>query len=402
MPKKVADAYLKQGMTDDASRALMRFLGQWSKKTRSKTGEPVGEYVYLVGGAPRNLILGLDIKDLDLVVDSIAMGHDSEWVARQLMLAIPAKCNLATNNYGVAILTVTEDWFLGSSNLRGENIEIANARSESYGGSGGKGYKPSEVQPATIEQDVLRREFRTNTLLMKLISVADKADLADIIDLTGCGVQDIKEGVLRCPMDPDITFRDDPSRMIRAVKFYCKYNLKADKETETSIRRNAPFIKKVPYNAISDLLIHTLLVEPTAKKALLEMKRLGLLDVVAEMVTEIPAFRATLAGWSNNQRLGLLFDLLDLGVPLNDRIKFLSAEQQRELQRILPRLKSPEAFLDALKQPAKVADFPRLIKELSLKGPQIGVLTSKARDFLLEDPSLFDRGLTERLLRDHA
>jgi tRNA nucleotidyltransferase/poly(A) polymerase len=172
---------------------LMKFLSQVSKRLG------VGDCAYVVGGAVRNHLMGLPPKDIDVVFDEIGAGggRNSEWFAKEVQKAIPARTNLTTNNYGVAILTLSEPWELGGHTLpKGETIEIANARKESYSGdtSGpGKGYKPEMVEPATIMEDSIRREFSVNTLMWALIDLEQGPDYAKVLDPTGHGLQDLKD-----------------------------------------------------------------------------------------------------------------------------------------------------------------------------------------------------------------
>lgn len=146
---------------DAKSTAIMKFLAGVAR------AEGVASHVYIVGGAVRNHLLGVPVKDVDVVVDSVALnGRDSDWFARVLAENIPTTTNLTTNQYGVAILTVKGDWVLDGIPLAGEVIEIANARKESYDNAGGKGkgYKPTDVSPATIKEDIFRREFTFNCM----------------------------------------------------------------------------------------------------------------------------------------------------------------------------------------------------------------------------------------------
>jgi len=369
--------------------ALMKFLSGVSRRLN------VGKHVYVVGGAIRNFVIDQPIKDVDVVIDSKALGgKDSEWFAKEVVKAIPVAANLTTNQYGVAIITVKGDWELEGENLAGEVIEIANARKESYGGAGGKGYKPHMVEPATIEEDIYRREFRFNTLLWRLHDLAQGPDKAEIVDITGCGLRDLEKGEMRCPSDPDKTFSDDPTRLLRAVKFLVKYGLNIPSDTAKAIQRNAPKLKRAPHNAISELLIGTILKDPSlAKKALGEMKRLGLLDVVAEMIRENRAFRATMQNWASNQKVLLLFDMMDIGLPLTARIDFLSSDQQRRLREVSIGMPEgdPERLVDILKQPGRVLDMKGLIKEFGLKGRDIAKITEAAREVLLAAPELRDK-----------
>ena len=168
--------------------------------------------------------------------------------------------------------------------------------------------------PATIEEDLLRREFTFNTLLWRLQDLASGPEKAEIIDLTGCGLRDLNNMTMRCPRDPDIVFADDPTRMLRAIKFATKYGFKIPKDLAASIRKNAAKMKQAPWEAIATIFINNVLNEPTARTALKQMKALGLLDVVAEMVQEQKPFASYLSKQLRNRNVALLLDLLDLGL----------------------------------------------------------------------------------------
>lgn len=388
-------AHLDESAAHAKSIALMRWLSRAAKELR------VDRNVYVVGGAVRNFVIDKPIKDVDVVLDAVAIGRgrDSAWFAKQLQKRIGARSKLATNQYGVAILTVSGDWEVDGHNLKGEVIEIANARSESYGGNVGKGYKPSDVQVAPIEQDVKRREFTFNTLMWRLADLAEGPDKAEIIDLAGCGLKDLKARTMRCPSDPDKTFSDDPTRMLRAIKFMNKYGFKISPDTEASIRRNASKLRNAPSAAIAKLLVGVILKEPrTAKKALGEMKRLGLLDVVAQMAQDDASFRATLSGWANDQRVVLLFHLLDLGLPLKTKLGAFESAEQKRIRVVTATMPDAEAseYLAALKQPGRAWKdklfFAAMAADLGATGKGIGKLAQRvngiARDAMLSDPKL--------------
>lgn len=369
--------------------ALMRFLSQ----VAGNLG--VGDHVYVVGGAVRNFVIDRPIKDIDVVIDALAIDEsgtqDSAWFAKKLADAIPVITSLQTNQYGVAILTINESWVVEGSELQGEVIEIANARAESYGGEGGKGYKPHMVELAPIEKDIERREFSFNTLMWQLSQLAQGPDKAEIIDLTGCGLDDLQEGVMRCPSDPDKTFSDDPTRMLRAVKFMVKYGFRIDPMVADAIRRNAQQMKKAPQNAISSILVDDILNMSQSETTLKVLKKLGLLDVVAEMLEDDKAFRQTMANWAaRDSGILFLFDMMDYGLPLNRRIRFLDDAQMARLRIVAIELGDKEAsfYVDLLKQPGRLMDTKALIDEFDLQGPEIRRIMEVARDLLLEEPSL--------------
>lgn len=373
--------------------SLMKFLSGVADRLG------VGQHVYVVGGAVRNFVIDQPIKDIDLVIDSVALGgKDSAWFATELSKVIPADTSLVTNNYGVAILSIKGEWELDGHPMQGEVIEIANAREESYGGAVGKGYKPSEVVAADIKADVKRREFTFNTLMWRLADLASGPDKAEIVDITGSGLADLKAGVMRTPSPPDKTFADDPTRMLRAIKFLVKYGFAVDKETADSIRRNAGKLKNAPPDAIASLLITAVLMEPSAKKALAEMDKLGLLDVVREMALTNKVFAATLSNWATNKKLAFLFELLDVGLPIKTPIDFLSPAEQARLRAVAVSMSTDEAeeLLAALKQPGRALgdkDFiPKLAAQRGVPKGELKLfvprMTAAIRTALLENPAL--------------
>lgn len=368
--------------THAKSIALMKFLAGVARRLGDT------EHVYVVGGAVRNFKLDVPIKDIDVVVDTLSLGHDTEWFAHQVAREIPVATNVVLNQYGVSILTIKEPWTLDGHDLNGEVIEFAPARKESYGDPEGKGYKP-KVEPSSIEEDVVRRDFTVNTLMWRLLDLANGPDKAEIIDITGCGLKDLEQNTLRCPADPDKTFGDDPTRMLRAVKFLTKYGLRIDGEVEESIQRNAHRLRQAPHNAISKILLD-IIHGPQAKQVLLQLDKLGLLDVVKGMIQDIKPFREALVNWANDQTVMFMFTLMDNGLPLATKAGFLDPSQQERLREIAITMDHEEAaeFLAVLRQPGKVIDNLALMAEFGLKGPAVGKLAVIARKLLLEDPLL--------------
>lgn len=372
---KISLSYLANKQT-----ALMKYLSKLSIELG------VGKHVYVVGGAVRNFLIDRPIKDIDIVVDSVNLGKDSEWFAKQVAKHIPVRTDLTTNQYGVAILTVKEDWILEDEQLKGEIIEIANARKESYGGSSGKGYKPHMVEPATIDEDIFRREFRFNTLLWRLMDLTEGPEKAEVIDLTGCGLKDLREGVMNCPIDPDKVLKEDPTRCLRAVKFVSKYGFKIPPDLMKAIQRNAHKMKQAPWEAIGTLLVENILSEPTARDALKLMKKLGLLDVIAEMVKEQQPFATYLSRSIKDKDVQLLLDMMDLGLDVKSPISFLSRSQQQRLRDITTGMSTEDAqaYLKQLQKPP--IDNMKLIEMYHIPPQQRGILASTAREFILEHP----------------
>jgi tRNA nucleotidyltransferase/poly(A) polymerase len=240
-----------------------------------------------------------------------------------------------------------------SHNMKGEVIEIANARAESYGGGSGKGYKPHMVEPATIDRDVSRRDFTVNTLLWKLQDIADGPEGADVLDLTGRGLEHLRERVLHTPLDPDRTFSDDPTRMLRAVRFLAKYNLTLSREVTESIRRNAPKLTGMPWDAVRKILTDDILDAPNPRRSIALMQSLGLADVLRDMLVQEPGFAAALGRSLTDAEADVLLDLIDLGWAVRTPLYFLSPEGRARVRTVLMQSEEDMArvFVESLKKP---------------------------------------------------
>lgn len=150
--------------------------------------------LYIVGGTIRDRLLGRpSCPDLDIVVEGDAL----EVAHRLYDLGLSDHRPVVYPRFGTARIT-----------YQGAEIELASARAESYDG---RTRKP-EVRPATLEDDILRRDFTMNTLVMGLHD-------GIIEDKTGYGMADIRDRLIRTPLDPSQTFADDPLRMLRAIRF---------------------------------------------------------------------------------------------------------------------------------------------------------------------------------------
>ena len=365
--------------------ALMKFLSQVANRLG------VGKNVYVVGGAVRNWIMGIPPKDIDIVIDSVTIGKDSEWFANELADIIPARTNVTTNNYGVAILSISEPWDLEGHDMKGETIEIANARTESYGGAEGKGYKPDMVKPATIKEDLFRREFTFNTLLWRLSDLAEGPDKAEVLDLLGRGRSDLEDRTLQTPVDPNKTFSDDPTRMLRAIKFVAKYGFKVPPDMVTSIKNNAHKLKNMPWDAVRKILTDDILDAPNPRNSIILLKNFGIAEVIREIIQEEPGFATALGRSLSDKESLVLLDLLDLEWAIRTPLSFLNQAGQVRLRTILLSLSEEEghAFVENLKKPQ--IDQPLLFNNFNVPPKERGKVIEIARQSLLVDPTLVHR-----------
>ena len=384
-------------MSHAASVALMKWLSQ----TAQRMG--VAHDVYVVGGAVRNFVLDKPIKDIDMVVDSLALrgDRDAAWVAQQIARRIPAPTEIVTDNLMVSKVFIKGPWDLDGHDLNGEVIEIVNARAEVYEQDEAGlsvGHKPLEVSPTSLEEDVLRREFTFNTLMWRLLDLAKGPDEAEIIDLTGCGMRDLENRVMRCPRPADETFDEDPTRIIRTIKFAFKYGFKLPPDVKAAAKRQAKGLKRIPakaWGALRDIVLEN----PQYKKALTVMDELGVVDVLAEMVQENRQFASTLANYANKRGVAFMFDLMDLGVPVGSPLAFLGSDQDRfRKQTVAMDRDEAMRYLETLRNPGKSYRdkrfIPSLAKEHGVRpkemGPFMAVVNDAARGLLLDTPSLMD------------
>ena len=381
-------------MTTEASKALMKWL---SKALGSRA-----KHVYVVGGAVRNFKLDAPIKDIDMVVDSINLGHDAEWVAKQLARRIPTSTNIAgPDNLRVTKVNITGPWVLDGHDLNGETLDIVDARKEEYATDPETGeylgHKPTSVTPTTMEEDVTRREFTFNTLMWRLSDLAKGPDQAEIIDLTGCGVKDLEAREMRCPMDADEVFALDPTRIIRTIKFAFKYGMKLPPDVKAAAKRQAKGLKRIPskaFGAIKDIALES----KDYKKALDVMADLGVTDVIAEIMQENKQFRSSLLNYAEKKGVSYLFDLMDVGIPAGASLGFLSNPQQKRLREITAPMDREDAmgFLAALRNPGTAYRdgrfIPSLAQERGIEKRQMGKfmpeVNGAAREILLAEPTL--------------
>lgn len=225
--------------------------------------------VYVVGGVLRDRLLGRPFSgDLDLMV----MG-DAVALARYLhRKGLSEHAPVVYPRFGTARIQID-----------GVAIELASARKESYAPTS---RKPS-VQQATLEEDVLRRDFTINTLLEGLHD-------GRILDITGKALPDIEARLIRTPRPPDLTFEEDPLRMLRAVRFATVLEFEIEEGTWEAIKRNrhridllSDGVRVVSAERIRDEFLK-IVEAPAASRGLNLLLASGLLD---RFLPELSAMR---------------------------------------------------------------------------------------------------------------
>ncbi len=185
---------------------------------------------YVIGGWVRDLLLDRPSKDIDIV--AIGSGID---LAQKVAKKLGNKYHVNVyKNFGTAQI-VYEDY----------DIEFVGARKESYRS---ESRKPI-VENGTLEDDQNRRDFSINALAISL-SESNYGELLDPFK----GIDDMKAGIIRTPLDPDITFSDDPLRMMRAIRFATQLNYTIEPKSLESIAKNKDRIKIISKERITDEL----------------------------------------------------------------------------------------------------------------------------------------------------
>jgi len=377
----------------DANPAQAKALVKLLSETAKRLG--MADHSYIVGGAPRDWALGHDFKDVDVVVEP-KNGKNAVTLAEEVAKQL-GNLSVHPDQYGVVhVGPVKDDIIYDGVNLKDQKIEIVTSRKEKYDRGAEKGsHKPSQVEPGTILEDLLRRDFTFNTFVWRLLDVANGPDKAQILDLTGMGFDDLKNKIVRTPLDPAETFTDDPSRMLRAVRFAVKYGFDLDPATRKAIKAKAQEIKRMPFNAVDGTLFDKILPLPDAKKALSIMKGLGLLDPLVEM---IPANRFRRAIAERSPNIDMLLALAGYDIPTG--LDKLTKEQQRLLRRMegkLP-LEDMEFVYRRLVKPP--LDMRQLMKDTGLKGQALGQAQDLARDIILSRPFIKPSKLQQRVTEE--
>lgn len=221
----------------------------------SEAAEEMNVRCCLVGGYVRDIFLKSSSQDIDIV--TVGKGIElAEFVASKLGKSARVS---VFKNFGTAQLRY------GSLEL-----EFVGARRESYQRESRK----PVVEDGSLEDDLLRRDFTINAMAISL----NKADYGDLIDPFD-GRSDLRKKILRTPCDPDLTFSDDPLRMMRALRFATTLQFKIDPRTFEAIRRNRERISIVSAERISDEMQKMMMAEKPSEAFRL-MDRSGLLELI--------------------------------------------------------------------------------------------------------------------------
>ena len=220
-----------------------------------EVADSLGMECYVVGGYVRDLYLERPSKDIDCLVVGSGIR-----VAEQLATRLGRGAHISVfRNFGTAQLK-----------YKGQEVEFVGARRESYS----RGSRKPIVEDGTLDDDLDRRDFTINALAVCLNS-ARYGELVDRFD----GLLDLEDGIIATPLDPDVTFSDDPLRMMRCIRFSTQLNFRIEDETEQALARNAERISIISQERIIDEF-NKIMLAPTPSIGLVELSRSGLLPLI--------------------------------------------------------------------------------------------------------------------------
>ena len=240
----------------------------------SATVDALGVEAYIVGGYVRDLLLERPSKDVDIVVVGSGIEVAQAFARR---LGTGAHCWVFRN-----FVTAQVKWHHrveheGENRQVEEEIEFVGARKESYSHDSRKPI----VEDGTLDDDQRRRDFTINALALCL----NKARFAELVDPFD-GLRDLEDGIIATPLDPDITFSDDPLRMMRCIRFATQLNFQIEAETFEALARNKERIGIISGERIIDEL-NKIMLAPHPSKGFIDLHRCGLLDIILPELTAL-------------------------------------------------------------------------------------------------------------------
>ena len=224
--------------------------------------DDMGVECYVVGGYVRDIFLERPSDDIDVVV----VGSGIE-VASALKKRLGRHAHLSVfKNFGTAQVKYND-----------QEIEFVGARRESYSHDSRKPI----VEDGTLEDDQNRRDFTINAMAICL----NKNRFGELVDPFN-GLADLEDGIIATPLEPGITFSDDPLRMMRCIRFATQLNFQIEDETFEALERMADRIKIVSGERI-EVELNKIMMSPHPSKGFVDLQRCGLLNIILPEVAAL-------------------------------------------------------------------------------------------------------------------
>ncbi|MCR5472559.1 MAG: CCA tRNA nucleotidyltransferase, partial [Prevotella sp.] len=221
----------------------------------SEAADRLGLECYVVGGYVRDIFLERPSNDIDVVVVGSGIS-----VAQELKRMLGRKAHLSVfKNFGTAQVKFHDT-----------EVEFVGARKESYSHDSRKPI----VENGTLEDDQNRRDFTINAMAICL----NKSRFGELVDPFN-GLADLEDGIIATPLEPGITFSDDPLRMMRCIRFATQLNFHIEDETFEALERMADRIKIVSGERI-EVELNKIIMSPHPSKGFVDLQRSGLLNII--------------------------------------------------------------------------------------------------------------------------
>ena len=249
-----------------------------------EAADRLGVECYVVGGYVRDIFLERPSNDIDVVVVGSGIS-----VAQELKRMLGRRAHLSVfKNFGTAQVKINEKLRMkneefaaatetnSSGNPVGNihhsslEVEFVGARRESYSHDSRK----PVVEDGTLEDDQNRRDFTINAMAICL----NNGRFGELVDPFN-GLADLEDGIIATPLDPDITFSDDPLRMMRCIRFATQLNFQIEDETFAALERMADRIKIVSGERI-EVELNKIIMSPHPSRGFVDLQRSGLLNII--------------------------------------------------------------------------------------------------------------------------
>ncbi|MCT4589914.1 MAG: CCA tRNA nucleotidyltransferase [Carboxylicivirga sp.] len=280
-------------MREEAQKRVAKSLNHPVFHTIRDISEEMDRPAFVIGGFVRDLYLNRPSKDIDVVV--LGSGIElAEKVAKKL---------------GGLRLTVFKNFGTAMLRYRDLEVEFVGARKESYQ----RNSRKPIVEDGTLEDDQNRRDFTINALALSL----SKANYGELVDPFN-GMEDMEKGIIRTPLDPDITFSDDPLRMMRAIRFATQLDFRIEEKTFEGIKTQKERIDIVSGERVADELNKIVMADlPSIGFKLLELT--GLLKLIFPEFQEMKGVDKV-DGRAHKDNFYHTLEVLDRIVPNTDNL----------------------------------------------------------------------------------